>query len=107
MSGFVLELFVVLLLVVLNGFFSMAEIALLSCRRTRIRQLAAQGDARARIVLQLIQDRPRLLSTIQAGVSVVGIITGAVGGTSLGGQLGAALTGSGFPTGSPASWASS
>ncbi len=97
MSSVVLEFIVILLLVVLNGFFSMAEIALLSCRSTRIRELAAQGDPRARIVLQLIQDRPRLLSTIQAGVSVVGIVTGALGGTALAGRLSAVLVGAGFP----------
>jgi len=102
MSGIALELIVILFLVVLNGFFSMAEIALLSCRRSRIRQLAAQGDARARIVLQLIEDRPRLLSTIQAGVSVVGIVTGALGGTALAGRLADVLTGAGL-----AAWFSS
>ncbi|HTO22041.1 MAG TPA: CNNM domain-containing protein, partial [Spirochaetia bacterium] len=69
MSGIILEILVILFLVVLNGFFSMAEIALLSCRTSRIRQLAGEGDDRARIVLQLVEDRPRLLSTIQAGVS--------------------------------------
>jgi len=97
MSGVFLEFIVILFLVVLNGFFSMAEIALLSCRKTKIRQLAAQGDARARIVLQLIQDRPRLLSTIQAGVSLVGIVTGALGGTALAGRLGGELARAGLP----------
>lgn len=97
MSSVVLEFIIILLLVVLNGFFSMAEIALLSCRRTRIRHLAAQGDPRARIVLELIQDRPRLLSTIQAGVSVVGIVTGALGGTALAGRLSDVLAGAGVP----------
>ena len=97
MSGVFLEFIVILFLVVLNGFFSMAEIALLSCRKTRIRQLAAQGDARAHIVLQLIQDRSRLLSTIQAGVSLVGIVTGALGGTALAGRLAEELTRAGIP----------
>lgn len=97
MSGIFFEFIVILFLVVLNGFFSMAEIALLSCRKTRIQQLAAQGDARARIVLQLIQDRPRLLSTIQAGVSLVGIVTGALGGAALTGQLAGKLVTAGLP----------
>lgn len=97
MSGVVLEFIAVLLLVVLNGFFSMAEIALLTCRRSRIRQLAAEGDPRARIVLHLIKDRPRLLSTIQSGVSLVGIITGALGGTTLANGIGAQLARLGLP----------
>ena len=75
----------------------MAEIALLSCRTSRIRLLAAEGDARAQIVLQLVQDRPRLLSTIQAGVSVVGIVTGALGGTALAGRLADVLVRAGLP----------
>ena len=97
MSGIILEILVILFLVVLNGFFSMAEIALLSCRTSRIRQLAGEGDARARIVLQLVEDRPRLLSTIQAGVSVVGIVTGALGGTALAGRLADVLVRAGLP----------
>jgi putative hemolysin len=97
MSGVFLEFIVIVFLVVLNGFFSMAEIALLSCRETRIRHLAEKGDPRARIVLELLHDRPRLLSTIQAGVSLVGIVTGALGGTALAGRLAGELTRAGIP----------
>ncbi len=97
MSSLVLEVIALVLLVLLNGLLSMAEIALLSCRKTRMRQLAEEGDMRAQIVLDLTRDSPRLLSTVQAGVSLVGICTGALGGTVLAGTLANGLTHLGIP----------
>lgn len=86
-----LELLLVLLLIVLNGVFSMSEIAVVSARRTRLQQRAEAGDAGARAALQLVEAPNRFLSTVQIGITLVGILTGAFGGAAvsrmLAGQL--------------------
>ena len=78
--GFWLEASVVGLLILLNGFFSGSEIALISARRSRIQQLAADGDARAQHVLALKDDPDRFLATVQVGVTFIGTLASAVGG---------------------------
>ncbi len=83
MSQIALEIVLVVLLVVLNGFFSMAETALVSSRRTKLQQLADEGNPRARTALRLVGDPPRFLSTVQVGITLVGIILGAFGGTTV------------------------
>lgn len=75
-----LELLVILLLVFLNGFFSCAELAIISIRKSRISQLVAEGDERARIIESLQRDPHRLLAIVQIGVTVVGSTASAVGG---------------------------
>lgn len=75
-----LELLVILLLIILNGFFSCAELAIISIRKSRISQLVAGGDARARIIEELQKDPHRLLAIVQVGVTVVGSTASAVGG---------------------------
>jgi putative hemolysin len=75
-----LELLVIFLLVVLNGFFSCAELAIISIRKSRISQLVAEGDARAKIIEALQKDPHRLLAIVQIGVTVVGSTASAVGG---------------------------
>lgn len=75
-----LELLVILLLVFLNGFFSCAELAIISIRKSRISQLVAGGDARAKIIESLQKDPHRLLAIVQVGVTVVGSTASAVGG---------------------------
>ncbi len=93
MSTLLLELIVILLLILLNGFFAMAEIAMVSARRTRFQQLSDEGDARARAVLQLTGDPGRFLSTVQTGITLIGIFMGAFGGTTIAGRLSAAVGG--------------
>ena len=75
-----LELLVILLLIILNGFFSCAELAIISIRKSRISQLVAGGDARARIIEELQKDPHRLLAIVQVGVTVIGSTASAVGG---------------------------
>lgn len=75
-----LELLVILLLVFLNGFFSCAELAIISIRKSRISQLVAEGDERARIIESLQKDPHRLLAIVQIGVTFVGSTASAVGG---------------------------
>ena len=75
-----LELLVILILIVVNGFFSCSEFAIISIRKSRIAQLVAAGDERARILDEQRKDPHRLLAIVQIGVTVVGSTASAVGG---------------------------
>lgn len=79
-SAIAIEFFVILVLLVANGLFSMAEIALVSARKSRLRKLAAEGDTRARVALELAESPNRFLSTVQVGITLVGVFTGAYAG---------------------------
>lgn len=76
------EFFVVILLIIGNGFFAGAELALVSARRGRMAQLSAAGDKRAQLVERLQADPHRFLATVQIGVTVVGTMASAVGGAT-------------------------
>ncbi|MDD2500106.1 MAG: hemolysin family protein [Geobacter sp.] len=80
MDTITLELIVILLLIGLNGFFSMAEFAIISIRKGRIAQLVADGDQRAEIIEQFQKDPHPLLAVIQIGVTVAGSAASTVGG---------------------------
>lgn len=77
------ELIIVLLLIVLNGFFSMSEMAIVSARKVRLQMLADNGDRGAGLALDLAEEPTRFLSTVQVGITLVGILTGAYGGATL------------------------
>jgi putative hemolysin len=78
-----LELAVLLLLIVFNGVLAMSELALVSARKARLRQRAAAGDAGAAAALALAEEPTRFLSTVQIGITMVGILAGAFGGATL------------------------
>ncbi len=80
MDTITLELIVIILLIGLNGFFSMAEFAIISTRKGRIAQLVADGDQRAAIIEQYQKDPHPLLAVIQIGVTVAGSAASTVGG---------------------------
>jgi putative hemolysin len=86
-----LEIVVVLALVLLNGFFAMSEIAVVSARPARLEALARRGRRGARLALGLARDPGRMLSTVQIGITLVGIVAGAFGGARLAEPLAAAL----------------
>jgi len=86
-----LEIAVVLALVLLNGFFAMSEIAVVSARPARLETLARKGGRGARLALGLARDPGRMLSTVQIGITLVGIVAGAFGGARLAEPLAAAL----------------
>ncbi|HVM70976.1 MAG TPA: hemolysin family protein [Anaerolineales bacterium] len=75
-----LEILIVLLLILLNGFFSMSETAILASRKARLQQRANEGDEKARKALQLADNPNRFLPTVQIGITLIGVLTGAVGG---------------------------
>ncbi len=81
------EIVVIFVLLVANGAFAMAEIAVVSARKSRLRRLAEQGNARATAALELAEAPNRFLSTVQIGITLVGIFAGAFGGATLTAKL--------------------
>jgi len=78
-----MEILIILFLVMLNGVFSMAEIALVSSRKARLETEAQQGDAQAQAALALSNNPNRFLSTVQIGITLIGILTGVFSGAGL------------------------
>ncbi|YAF96065.1 MAG: hemolysin family protein [Nodularia sp. CChRGM 3473] len=87
MSSITFEVFIILILVIANGVFSMSEMAVVSARKVRLQQLANQGDAKARAALKLAESPNHFLSTIQIGITLIGILTGAFGGATIASRL--------------------
>ncbi len=79
---------IILALVALNGVFAMSELAIVSARKPRLEALARRGRSGARIAIELGADPGRFLSTVQIGITLIGIIAGAYSGASLGGPTG-------------------
>ena len=82
-----LQLSVVLLLIVLNGIFAMAEAAMLASRQARLQHAADSGRAGARAALELAREPGRFLSTVQIGITVISVLASAVGSVTLGDRL--------------------
>jgi putative hemolysin len=79
----ILEIVVVILLVLLNGFFAMSELAIVSSRQGRLERLAADGSAGASAALSLAKDPGRFLAATQFGMTLTGILAGAFSGATL------------------------
>jgi putative hemolysin len=82
------DVVVILALVALNGVFAMSELAIVSARKARLEALARTGRAGARAALKLQSDPGRFLSTVQIGITLIGILAGAYSGASLGEPVG-------------------
>lgn len=78
-----MEILIVLALIVLNGVFAMAEIAIVSARKTKLQQRANEGDLKAKEALEIANNPGRFLSTVQIGITLVGIFAGAFGGATI------------------------
>ncbi|WP_413200887.1 hemolysin family protein [Nostoc piscinale] len=87
MSSITSEILIILVLIIANGIFSMSEMAVVSARKVRLQQLANQGDANARAALKLAESPNNFLSTVQVGISLIGILTGAFGGATIANRL--------------------
>ncbi len=85
------ELLVILGLILLNGLLAMAEIAIVSARRARLQQLANEGNEKARAALELAKHPGEFLSTVQVGITLVGILAGAFGGATVATHISASL----------------
>lgn len=77
-----LELFLIIVFILLNGFFAGSELAVISVRKTRIRELADSGNEKAVLLQRLHEDPDRFLATVQIGVTLVGALASAVGGAA-------------------------
>ncbi len=86
-----LYVLVLLSLIGANGLLAMAEMAVVSARKSRLLQRAEHGSLPARWALALVEDSSRFLSTVQIGITLVGILTGAIGGATLTTGLAAAI----------------
>lgn len=78
-----MEVVIILVLILLNGIFSMAEIALVSARKVRLENAARQGDEKAKAALKLSNNPDTFLSTVQIGITLIGILTGLYSGEQL------------------------
>lgn len=82
-----LEILLIFVLLVINGVFSMSELAVVSARRLRLQQQAEKGSRSARAAIELAENPNRFLSTVQIGITLVGILAGAFGGAGVAGLL--------------------
>ncbi len=85
------EVLIILILIIVNGIFSMAEIAIVSSRKSRLENDAQKGDRSAKAALELANDPNKFLSTVQVGITAIGVFTGAFGGAGLSRTLAAWL----------------
>lgn len=85
------EVAIIVLLTLMNGVFALSELAVVSSRRARLQAMADAGNVGARTALRLIDDPSRFLSTVQIGITLVGVVAGAFGGATLGARFGAWL----------------
>jgi putative hemolysin len=97
--AYTFEIITIIVLIVFNGIFAMSEFALVSAKRARLKQLAEEGDAGAVAALELSHKLTPFLSTIQIGITLVGILAGAFGGATVAEGLAAYL--SDFPVIAP------
>jgi putative hemolysin len=85
------DLFIIAALILLNAIFAMSELAIVSAKHNTLKTKAEKGSAGARTVLELSANPGKFLSTVQIGITLVGIIAGAYSGASLGGPVGERL----------------
>ncbi|MEA4956333.1 MAG: hemolysin family protein [Methanobrevibacter sp.] len=88
----IIEIIIILILIVLNGVLAMSELAIVSSRRSKLQQMANNGKKHANTVIELIDDPNQFLSTIQIGITLIGILAGAFGGATLAEPLSQNLT---------------
>ncbi len=82
-----IEILIIMVLILVNGMLAMSEIALVSVRKARLHQLADDGDKKAKVALDLANHPDDFLSTVQVGITLVGILAGAFGGATIAEEL--------------------
>ena len=92
-----MEIAILFALILLNGLFAMSEIALVTARKARLQKLVDEGNRSAKAAVELGQDPTRFLSTIQIGITSIGVLNGIVGEAALAGPLAVWLTNLGVP----------
>ncbi|OPX65862.1 MAG: hypothetical protein A4E36_02143 [Methanoregulaceae archaeon PtaB.Bin009] len=89
---YLIEILIIITLIALNGIFAMSEFAIVSARKMRLRQRAEKGDTRAATALDLANEPTTFLSTIQIGITLIGIFAGAYGGVTIAKGLATSFT---------------
>jgi len=92
-----MEIAILLALILVNGLFAMSEIALVTARKARLQRLIDDGDRGAMEAVKLGEDPTRFLSTVQIGITSIGVLNGVVGESTLAAPLGVWLQGFGLP----------
>ncbi len=92
MANTLLEISIILILIILNGIFAMSEIAIVSSRKFKLQKMANEGNEKAKTALELANSPNRFLSTIQIGITLIGILAGAFGGATIAEQIGTFFT---------------
>jgi putative hemolysin len=93
----IFELLIVVVLTLINGVLAMSELAVVSARPARLKVMAADGNKGAGVALKLAEDPGKFLSSVQIGITLVGILSGAFSGATLGDRLTAFLLERGLP----------
>lgn len=88
----ILQTIIILILIVINGILVMGEIAIVSSRKSKLQEMVKDGEKHANTVINLIEDPNRFLSTSQIGITLIGILTGVLGGATLSEPLSQYLT---------------
>ena len=91
MASLIFGALIVLLLTACNGVLTMAEIAVISARKTRLNQMSQQGNARARLALELASTPTSFLASVQIGITLIGVLAGAFGGATMSEDLAAMI----------------
>lgn len=91
------EILIIIILILLNGVFAMAEIALVSARKSSLQTSAKHGSKSARLALKLSEEPDRFLSTVQIGITLIGIVTGIYSGASIADDFAPLLVKIGIP----------
>jgi len=91
MNQITTEILIVCLLILANSILSMSEMAIVSARKTRLQQRAKRGEKGAQTALRLTEEPTRFLSTVQVGITLIGILSGAFGGATIAEQISAGL----------------
>jgi putative hemolysin len=87
MSAITVEILIIVILIGFNGVLALAEIAIVSSRKTRLQRMASQGSQKAAVALKLAESPADFLSTVQVGITLVGVFSGAFAGATLAEQL--------------------
>ena len=92
-----MELLIIACLILLNGILAMSELAVVSSKKIRLEAEAQQGNRLAAAALKLVDQPERFLSTIQVGITLIGILTGLFSADVLSDDLGGFFSGLGMP----------
>ena len=92
MSSIGIEILIIVCLILANGIFALSEMAIISARKTRLQQKADEGNKGAKAALALAEEPTRFLSTVQIGITLIGILSGALGGATIAEQIAVAVS---------------